>query len=584
MKKIIILTLIYAFSMVIVKTYAQSLDYSWAKKAGGEDTDIGNAITTDLNGNVIVVGTFSSDSISFGNTTLANSDSLSNAMFVAKYNSSGSLLWARNPITPSAYKTTNGMGVATDANGNVFVAGDMNTDSINFDGNWIVFDNASYSFVVKYDPNGNFVWLRKAFGAYGTAGISIDRNGDVLLAAKNAISFDGTLVTNNGTGKHFVVKYSNSGNFMWVNFTTFSTTNSYGYNSEWDNKTIFTDVDNNVYMAGWSGLDTTFFNDDKTIYVSNNASLRNSFLVKYNSNGVALWAKGAEKTGIPGIVSNITPEGIYTSDNFVYLTGWWNGDSLRFDNNQIVNSFLGGSYQNMFVAKFDLLGNNVWFKSLGSQGNDYSHGLALDNTENVYLVGTTEGNYLHYNNNQIGTNIGGNHASVFKINPNGNFLEYIQSNNTPFYGTSFGNSIDIDDSDNIFITGDFSSSIAFGNDTLTSFNNWIDVFISKLNSTSTGFIEVKNEFAVPIGFSLCQNYPNPFNPSTTITFSLPSKSLVSLKIFDLIGKEVATIVSEELSAGSYTARWTAANLSSGIYFYRLQAGTFSETKKLVLLR
>jgi photosystem II stability/assembly factor-like uncharacterized protein len=97
--------------------------------------------------------------------------------------------------------------------------------------------------------------------------------------------------------------------------------------------------------------------------------------------------------------------------------------------------------------------------------------------------------------------------------------------------------------------------------------------------------EVKNGIKqFPSRFVLEQNYPNPFNPSSTISFSLPSKSFVSLKVFDIVGREVATIVSEELSAGNHTRQWNAANMSSGIYFYRLQAGSFTETKKLVLLR
>ena len=89
---------------------------------------------------------------------------------------------------------------------------------------------------------------------------------------------------------------------------------------------------------------------------------------------------------------------------------------------------------------------------------------------------------------------------------------------------------------------------------------------------------------LPTEYSLSQNYPNPFNPTTTIPFSLPSKEFVSLKVFDLLGREVATIVSEELSAGTHTREWNAANMPSGIYFYRLQACVFTETKKLVLLR
>lgn len=93
------------------------------------------------------------------------------------------------------------------------------------------------------------------------------------------------------------------------------------------------------------------------------------------------------------------------------------------------------------------------------------------------------------------------------------------------------------------------------------------------------------------GYMLKQNYPNPFNPSTDISFSIPSDSFVSLVIFDSIGREVSTIVSGELSAGNYERRWNAAGMASGVYYYRLsarslrgEAGSFTETKKLLLLK
>jgi hypothetical protein len=88
----------------------------------------------------------------------------------------------------------------------------------------------------------------------------------------------------------------------------------------------------------------------------------------------------------------------------------------------------------------------------------------------------------------------------------------------------------------------------------------------------------------PEEFVVFQNYPNPFNPSTNFSFSLPSRLFVSLKIFDLSGKEVATIVSKELPAGTYTQQWNATQQPSGIYFCRLQTGSSIETKKLVLLK
>jgi photosystem II stability/assembly factor-like uncharacterized protein len=85
-------------------------------------------------------------------------------------------------------------------------------------------------------------------------------------------------------------------------------------------------------------------------------------------------------------------------------------------------------------------------------------------------------------------------------------------------------------------------------------------------------------------FFLNQNYPNPFNPSTTISFTIPSRSLVTLKVFDLLGKEVTTIFSKEISAGNHSTQWNASNIASGVYFYRLQSGSFVDIKKLLLLR
>jgi beta-xylosidase len=89
---------------------------------------------------------------------------------------------------------------------------------------------------------------------------------------------------------------------------------------------------------------------------------------------------------------------------------------------------------------------------------------------------------------------------------------------------------------------------------------------------------------VPGSYKIGQNYPNPFNPSTTISFDLPSKNYVSLKIFDLLGKEITTLIAGEKTAGEHSVEWNASSVSSGVYFYRMQAGNFNETKKLVLLK
>ena len=89
---------------------------------------------------------------------------------------------------------------------------------------------------------------------------------------------------------------------------------------------------------------------------------------------------------------------------------------------------------------------------------------------------------------------------------------------------------------------------------------------------------------VPGGFSVTQNYPNPFNSTTTIHFSLPHTGIVTLSVFNMLGEEIATIVSKNLPVGNHQAEWNASRFPSGVYLYRLHAGAFTETKKLILLR
>lgn len=90
--------------------------------------------------------------------------------------------------------------------------------------------------------------------------------------------------------------------------------------------------------------------------------------------------------------------------------------------------------------------------------------------------------------------------------------------------------------------------------------------------------------SLPNTFRLWQNFPNPFNPTTTISFDIPSPTHVSIKVYNLIGEEVAKIVDENMGAGSYSKSLNAASLTSGVYFYQLNAGQFSETRKFVLLK
>ena len=102
------------------------------------------------------------------------------------------------------------------------------------------------------------------------------------------------------------------------------------------------------------------------------------------------------------------------------------------------------------------------------------------------------------------------------------------------------------------------------------------------NESSSGVEQFGN--STPNSYELDQNFPNPFNPSTTIRFSVPSSEFVSLRIYNSIGEKVAELVNQVLPAGIYNVNWNAENVSSGVYFYKIEAGSFINTKKMILLR
>jgi hypothetical protein len=178
-------------------------------------------------------------------------------------------------------------------------------------------------------------------------------------------------------------------------------------------------------------------------------------------------------------------------------------------------------------------------------------------------------------NMKVLTNIGGNLWRTTVTAPAGqNAGQYAYKFAAMYPGadTINGGSSPLDnenpnDFNHTFVLSDVSPSI-------TLWNNWADI--------TTDVKEIKD--LVPVAFELGQNYPNPFNPSTTIKFSVPEAGLVTLRVFNLLGQEVATLLNSEKTAGVYEATFDASTLSSGIYFYTLEAKNFTSTKKMVLLK
>ena len=131
------------------------------------------------------------------------------------------------------------------------------------------------------------------------------------------------------------------------------------------------------------------------------------------------------------------------------------------------------------------------------------------------------------------------------------------------------------------ITGDARSAVFLTTGTWFS-SRALTGEIRYVVSTTTGITNLNT--GIPEGYRLSQNYPNPFNPSTNIEFAVPEKNNVTLKIYNVHGQEVAVLANGEYQAGTYMVNWNARDIASGVYFYTIQSGSFTQTKKLLLVK
>ena len=132
-----------------------------------------------------------------------------------------------------------------------------------------------------------------------------------------------------------------------------------------------------------------------------------------------------------------------------------------------------------------------------------------------------------------------------------------------------------------------TTSVLYGVFFIDANNGWTvgtnGTILRTTNGGVTFVVEEKDDEA-PAEFLLFQNYPNPFNSSTTINYSITQSVLVTLKVYDVLGTELETLVNENKTVGTYDLNWNAAILPSGVYFYRIQAGEFAQTRKMILLK
>jgi len=547
MKTKLQLILFFFLSFISLKANSQ-INFHWEKRYNGTASSIdeAKAVVTDNSGNIYVTG-YSYNTGSFDDYT------------TIKYNPGGEQQWVAL-YNGASNSNDQASTIAVDNLGNVYVSG------------YVTVNVTSYDYAtIKYNSNGIQQWE----AIYNGIGNGIDYVTSLVVDASANVYVTGQSYGGSSTSYDYLtIKYNSAGTQQWVaRFDGAANGND-------EASSIAVDNTGNVYVTGMS-------------FQSAVASF-NYATVKYNSSGAQQWA-----VTYNGPVNGIDAANSVKADNSgnVYVTGYSRGM---------------GSLYDYATVKYNSLGAQQWATRHNgpANGNDEANALVLDGNGNVYVTGYsvingTTSDYATIKYDSIGVR------------------RWIAIYNGPANQNDSATSMAIDSGGNIFVTG-YSTGSGTSRDyaTVKYNNNGVQMWSARFNGGISGN-DVANSVAIDLigdvyvagksagsgssddfvtlkysktsgihiissaienGFKLFDNYPNPFNTSTKISFNIPKSSFVKLNIFDITGKEIETLVNGRLEDGLYEVTFNPTGLSSKMYFYRLEAGDFIQTKKMIFIK
>ncbi len=273
-----------------------------------------------------------------------------------------------------------------------------------------------------------------------------------------------------------------------------------------------------------------------------------------------------------------TLNGIYVSSN--NGTGWIQTSLNNRDVRSLTvngNNVFAGTYATPIPYGVYLSTNNGTSWSQTTLNDKAVESMAI-NSNNIFAGTRDSGVYLSTNNGTSWSQTTLNNLYVNVLVINGNSI-FAGTSPSGFY-VSYNNGISWSQK-NEGLGSNSVRSICILNNYMFAGTYTGGVFKRPL-SELIGIQPISSE--VPSQFSLSQNYPNPFNPSTIIRFNIKDSRLTTLKMFDILGRKITTLVNEKLSPGTYEVEWNASNYSSGVYYYKLVSGDYTDTKKMVLVK
>ena len=518
-------------------------------KGPGNTAEHTSALVIDGSGNIIVSGCSHKSGSSYD-------------FAVVKYNAQGEELWMARYDSP-IHEEDHTYALTVDGQDNIYVVG--RSEELNTEDDYTI---------VKYNSAGQEQWVAR----YNGPASDYDKpNALVTDSAGNLYVTGGSAGL--GTSHDFAtVKYNSAGEEQWV-------ARYDGTGSDYDEaNALAVDATGNVYVTGES------WDPNKGKY--------NYVTIKYNSAGIEEWAvhyDGPENDfDLPNDLAIDTEGSVYVTGrstgsgtDYDYATVKYNsageeqwvsryngpgnsGDeavALEIDNSG--NVYVTGSSEgtdsedDYATVKYNSAGEEQWVARYNGAGNenDEATAITLDKAGNVYVTGKSEG---------LGTN---DDYVTIKYNSAGE-EQWITRYDGPANASNEATAMAIDASDNIYVTGNTGGGV------------WEMMTTIKYTQSPVNVKDSPNT-SKPEMYCLSQNYPNPFNPATTITFQIRKPGLATLIVYDMLGKEVETLINEYKPAGTHKIQFDANNhnLTNGVYFYKIQIGkVWEETKKMILLK
>ncbi len=529
---------------------AQAPAHLWSQRFGDAGTQNGYAVATDAAGNVYLAGQFQGTA-NFGGgvlTSLGGGD-----IFLAKFSPAGAYLWAKR-YGDASFQV--GWALATDASGNVFMAGHF-VGSVDFGGGPLSSTAGGQDvFLAKLDANGSHLWSKR-FGDSDTqtaADLATDASGNVFFAGffSGSIDFGGGGLS--GSQDIFLAKLDANGSHVW--------SQDFGDGFMQSCQGVAADGSGNVYICGqyegsvnFGGLTLTP-NDEADVY-----------LAKFNAAGAHQWSQsfGSGFTETAGGVATDPAGNVYFAGTFPQSINL--GGATLF--------CAGGD--DIFLAKFNSTGAHQWSKKFGDPGGQNVHDVAASSS-GVCIVGDFSSD-VNFGGGTL-LHVGGQDIYLAKFSPAG------VHHGSQRFGDSddqYGLSVAASSASDVVIGGYYLGNVNFGGSALPS-QGAADIYIAKFGPAPTGAGDLPRANSLALAA-----WPNPFNPSTVVRYELPRNGRATIRIYDARGARVTTLVDGETTGGLHTMAWNGTDaagnrVGSGVYFARLNFGSDERTFRLVLVK